>query len=92
MYTNTQLKAKHFFEMSCSVFKNSKLFKGNPPSHSLECNKVFIICQAYYKKEYKKSPMEEIERKPPSDLLFTQPNPVKEKYQGKQKQKTLVYY
>jgi hypothetical protein len=36
--------------------------------------------------------MEEIERKPPSDLLFTQPNPVKEKYQGKQKQKTLIYY
>jgi hypothetical protein len=55
-------------------------------------NKSNDIYQDYYKKEYKKSPMEDIERKPPSDLLFTQPNPVKEKYQGKQKQKTLVYY
>lgn len=22
----------------------------NPPSHSLECNKVFIVCQDYYYK------------------------------------------
>lgn len=44
------LEVKLFFRMSCSVFRNSKLFAGNPPSHSLECNKVFIICQDHYYK------------------------------------------
>ena len=46
---------KTFFHSSCLLFENSKLHKGNPPSHSLECNVVFIICQAYYKKDYKKT-------------------------------------
>ena len=39
-----------FFHCSCLLFEKSKLYKGNPPSHSLECNKVFIICQDYYYK------------------------------------------
>ncbi len=64
---------KTFFEMSCFLFEKSKLFKGDPPSHSLECNKVFIICQAYYKKDYKKKVRwREYERKTPIGLVINQ--------------------
>ena len=37
------------------LFLTSEKSMCNPPSHSLECNVVFIICQAYYKKDYKKT-------------------------------------
>ena len=46
----TYKEGKIFFRMSCLFFEKRKLFTGNPPSHSLECNKVFIVCQDYYYK------------------------------------------
>lgn len=52
------------------LFLTSDKLRCNPPSHSLECNKVFIICQAYYKKDYKKkSDGGNMKGKPPSDLI-----------------------
>ncbi len=54
-YSSMCKEAKIFFEMSCLSFEKSKLFTGNPPSHSLECNVVFIICQDYYYKNAQKN-------------------------------------
>ena len=51
---STQGGGEIVFCMSCLLFGKSKLYKGNPPSHSLECNVVFIICQGYYYKNAQK--------------------------------------
>ena len=44
----TQGGVKIFFECPACLFENLKLFVGDPPSHSLECNVVFIICQVFF--------------------------------------------
>ena len=65
MYTDTHQRAKQLFHSSCVSFEKSKLYIGNPPSHSLECNVVFIVCQGYY---YKNDIKKVEERKKTSTL------------------------
>ena len=50
MRDSMHARARQLFRMSCLLFEKSKLYTGNPPSHSLECNVVFIVCQDYYYK------------------------------------------